>query len=68
MHPMQRQIPDDMTCATCVLSTAPDEDGLVECRRFPPEVFVLEDGRAIQMRPRLHPSDGCGEHMGVGEE
>lgn len=59
---MLNELPECTICATCVYGGRPDEDGLVECRRYPPEVYVLADGTAMQLRPRLAPNDGCGEH------
>lgn len=61
MAAMLNELPEDLRCITCVYGGSPDEDGLVECRRYPPEVYVLADGSALQLRPRLDPSDGCGE-------
>jgi len=49
------------SCLTCAWSSTVDEDGFVECRRFPPEVHII-DNKPIQLRPRMHPSDICGEH------
>lgn len=62
MRSMRNAIPDDISCACCLWSTLADEDGMLECRRYPPEVYVLSDGSVLQLRPRMHPSDGCGEH------
>ncbi|WP_343085297.1 hypothetical protein [Eggerthella lenta] len=59
---MTNALPEDISCASCVWASRVDEDGLVECRRYPPEVYVLADGSALQLRPRMHPKDGCGEH------
>lgn len=59
---MLNELPDDITCATCIWGGRPDEDGLVECRRYPPELHSFPDGTVVQLRPRMHPSDGCGEH------
>lgn len=56
------KLPEDISCATCIWGGATDEDGLVECRRYPPEIYVLADGAVMQLRPRVSPSDGCGEH------
>lgn len=58
---MLNELPEDFRYITCVYGGRPDEDGLVECRRYPPEVHVLADGAVLQLRPRLDPSDGCGE-------
>lgn len=68
MAAMPNELPEILTCATCVYGGRPDEDGLVECRRYPPEVYVLADGSALQLRPRLYPSDGCGEHSTLAED
>lgn len=51
----------DLSCSTCLWASPIDEDGLIECRRFPPEVFAV-DSAPVQYRPRVHPSDVCGEH------
>lgn len=48
-------------CGNCAWGGKADEDGMVECRRFPPEVFVI-DGNPAQFAPRLPPSHVCGEH------
>lgn len=61
MAAMINEIPEEFRCSTCVYGGRPDGDGLVECRRYPPEVFVLADGTVMQLRPRLGPDDGCGE-------
>lgn len=65
---MLNELPEILTCATCVYGGRPDEDGLVECRRYPPEVYVLADGAVLQLRPRLDPHDGCGEHGTLVED
>ncbi len=59
---MRNELSEELTCSTCAWGGVPDEDGLVECRRYPPEVYVPSNGAVLQLRPRLHPSDGCGEH------
>lgn len=59
-------LPDDITCLSCLYGGRPDEDGYVECRRWPPEVYVLADGTVLQLRARMHPLDGCGEHISGG--
>ena len=41
---MTNALPEDISCASCVWASRVDEDGLVECRRYPPEVYVLADG------------------------
>lgn len=51
------------TCGTCTFASPLDEDGLVECRYWPPELFKMND-RILQLRPRLHPTTPCcGLHM-----
>ncbi len=55
----------DIRCATCYWASPIDEDGLVECKRFPPEVFSV-GGKLIEHRPRIHPDDRCGEHCERG--
>lgn len=65
---MPNELPEDFRCITCVWGGRLDEDGLVECRRCPPEVYVLADGSVLQLHPRLDPSDGCGEHGTLAEE
>ena len=50
---MTNALPEDISCASCVWASRVDEDGLVECRRYPPEVYVLADGSALQLRPRM---------------
>ena len=61
MAAMMNELPEYLRCSTCLWGGLPDEDGLVERRRYPPEVYVLADGTVLQLRPRLDPSDGCGE-------
>lgn len=34
---------------------------MIECRRYPPEVFVV-DGAPTQYAPRMPPQHVCGEH------
>ena len=51
------------TCGNCTFAGRPDEDGLVECRYLPPELFSL-NGTVVQLRPRLHPATpACGMHI-----
>lgn len=49
------------SCLDCLWGTVVDEDGLIECRRYPPEIFVV-DGKPVQYRPRMSPTNLCGEH------
>lgn len=65
---MLNVLPEYLTCATCVWGGRPDEDGLAECRRYPPEVHALADGAVLQLRPRLGPLNGCGEHGILDED
>ena len=65
---MNKQLPEYLTCATCLFATERNEDGLVECRRFPPETWALSNDEIIQVRPLLHPTNGCGEHFNAHEE
>lgn len=54
------------TCGNCDWSNPPDEDGLVECRYWPPELFEVND-RLLQLRPRLRPqTKACGMHVPEG--
>ena len=46
---MINPLPEVMTYSTCLFG------------RWPPEVYVLADGSVLQLRARMHPSDGCGE-------
>lgn len=64
---MSCSLPAYLTCSTCIWATLPDEDGLVECQRFPPETWVVNDGSIIYTRPRLNPTNGCGEHAALEE-
>lgn len=64
-HVMLEKLPEYLTCATCVYATYPNDDGLIECRRFPPETWVMNDGSIIYTRPQLSPTNGCGEHTHV---
>nr|DAY91369.1 MAG TPA: hypothetical protein [Caudoviricetes sp.] len=65
---MNKQLPEHLTCATCLFATESNEDGLVECRRFPPETWQLDNGEILQVRPLLYPTNGCGEHFNAPEE
>lgn len=54
---------EEHTCGSCTYANHPDEDGLVECRYWPPELFEVND-HIVQLRPRLHPSTkACGLHI-----
>lgn len=64
---MTFEVIPDLCCLTCCWAGPVDEDGLVECHRYPPEVYVVE-GRPVQYRPRMDPSDRCGEHGTYGED
>lgn len=48
-------------CGNCAWGGIIDEDGMIECRRYPPEVFVV-DGTPVQHAPRVPPKHVCGEH------
>lgn len=52
------------SCTDCTYST-PDvrgDDFVLECRRFPPQVFVVDGNDAVQAWPNVGPDDWCGEH------
>lgn len=39
------------------------EDGPVfECRRFPPQIVVPEEGDVLQVWPQVSEGEWCGEH------
>lgn len=64
MPPMEDTEKD--TCGNCTWANPADEDGLVECRYFPPELFSV-GGAMVQLRPRLDPSTPrCGMHIARG--
>ena len=56
---------DDNTCANCKYSRIEDDgDGemVVECRRYPRAVFVIEDMVASAF-PTVEVDDWCAEHV-----
>lgn len=52
---------DTQTCVNCLHASLPDEDGYIECKRFPPELFLVNN-RIVQYRPRMSKTDVCGMH------
>jgi hypothetical protein len=53
-----------MSCASCRFSAPKlldDDAPVLECRRFPPTVLVL-DATVVQLWPQMSAEDGCGEY------
>jgi hypothetical protein len=54
-------LPKELTCSTCVWASKLNEDGLIECKRYPPELYQGAE-TPLWIRPLMSQSDGCGEH------
>lgn len=55
------------SCSTCEFAdpgVGDEGELLVHCRRFPPQLFVL-DGETTQAWPQPHHGDWCGEYRAV---
>lgn len=55
---------EPLSCRTCRWAEATVlEDGpVIECRRFPPQLVVPEEGDVLQAWPQVTDQDWCGEH------
>lgn len=47
-------------CRFAVPSITDDGEPLMFCHRYPPQLFVDDDGELAQSYPEAH--NGCGEH------
>lgn len=55
-----------MNCPTCrwsnpVLSDIEEEGPLLNCQRYPPQLFAFED-QVTQAWPKMEDGDWCGEY------
>lgn len=55
---MQKEQTKKEICANCFYSGNVDEDGLCECKFYPPVLKKIGE-RVCEMRPRVSPSDYC---------
>ncbi len=58
----------DKRCETCKFSAPPADQraaatGLLDCRRYPPQVVVIAQGQALTTFPVVSPDTVCGEFL-----
>lgn len=49
-------------CGNCKYALLVEAEGSIQCRRFPPQVLLMQDGRVHGFFPPMPEHGWCGEH------